>query len=559
MICTKCGKELNEEWKVCPFCQTEVVSKDSCDTEDKDVGSVELDNIAKKYAFEARRRTGRFGFKRIESEAEINGENVKVKTGDKKKGEYSFQKSDIAIVSFATIPMIGAMDIIRFIIFAILIPFTYGLSCFAIALFLKFTLVKNAQVKLVDGRKVQIPIRQKADMVEFLSNVGYSESEVAKLEQSKVSTTRLVLVEWISTLILLLLAAITIPVGLKLYADNMNTAEQNVPEIDNVVRTFDEVGGYSAWVESDYSSKIRTDIVVSLPITQREADNYAVQIGTSLGDIVYVKERDGSLSTEWEWLQNATAFDEDYNSAVFEVTLTIAEYCVLDDEIIPIFFVDDIVSYQTEDGTDNEFENEFVEEYYVFLDSDKRYLSEDEIRQVEADMLRIGRNEIYARHGAIFSSEDLKDYFMSQSWYEGTTPVSEITNSDLNDFEIKNLALIKSIEDEINNVNYTTDVTNEIDTSIIEEYLHESGYWGNESEVEIYFEAIYDENKLDFCIVYESGMVEGYTATITSENTAVYESGDDVFLIEFEDFYEFYATGEIGGCELSGSYVAMVS
>ena len=36
--------------------------------------------------------------------------------------------------------------------------------------------------------------------------------------------------------------------------------------------------------------------------------------------------------------------------------------------------------------------------------------------------LRIMRNEIYARHGYIFDSQDLRDYFSRQSWYR---PVSK--------------------------------------------------------------------------------------------------------------------------------------
>jgi hypothetical protein len=35
--------------------------------------------------------------------------------------------------------------------------------------------------------------------------------------------------------------------------------------------------------------------------------------------------------------------------------------------------------------------------------------------------LRIMRNEIYARHGYIFKSKDLRNYFLSQGWYEPMT------------------------------------------------------------------------------------------------------------------------------------------
>lgn len=100
-----------------------------------------------------------------------------------------------------------------------------------------------------------------------------------------------------------------------------------------------------------------------------------------------------------------------------------------------------------------------VEEYrenldninYIFPDSDEKYLSEDEIRSVSVEDMALGRNEIYARHGYIFNEEPFKSYFESQSWYEGTVP-SDQFNADqvFNDFEKKNVELIKQIEDEVN-------------------------------------------------------------------------------------------------------------
>lgn len=90
---------------------------------------------------------------------------------------------------------------------------------------------------------------------------------------------------------------------------------------------------------------------------------------------------------------------------------------------------------------------------YIFPDSDKKYLSEDEIRTKTVDEMIIGRNEIFARHGYIFTDENLKNHFESTSWYEGTIPAEQF-NSDqvFNDFEKKNIELIKSVEDEINGI-----------------------------------------------------------------------------------------------------------
>ena len=87
---------------------------------------------------------------------------------------------------------------------------------------------------------------------------------------------------------------------------------------------------------------------------------------------------------------------------------------------------------------------------YIFPDSDKKYLSEEEIRSVGTDKIALGRNEIYARHGYIFNGETYRQYFESLSWYEGTIPSDEFNaQAEFNDYEKKNVELIKQIEDEL--------------------------------------------------------------------------------------------------------------
>lgn len=88
--------------------------------------------------------------------------------------------------------------------------------------------------------------------------------------------------------------------------------------------------------------------------------------------------------------------------------------------------------------------------YYVFPESDKRYLTEEEVRAQDPDKLLIGRNEIFARHGRMFDTQELADYFNSQPWYNGTIPASQFDDSVLNEYERANADLIKRIEDEKN-------------------------------------------------------------------------------------------------------------
>lgn len=99
---------------------------------------------------------------------------------------------------------------------------------------------------------------------------------------------------------------------------------------------------------------------------------------------------------------------------------------------------------------DTEVQNNQVQEY-IFPDSDKKYLSEDEVRSVDASLLSLGRNEIFARHGYIFKDDSINQYFKGKSWYQGTVPADQFDiDAVFNDFEKKNVELIKKVENEGN-------------------------------------------------------------------------------------------------------------
>lgn len=86
-------------------------------------------------------------------------------------------------------------------------------------------------------------------------------------------------------------------------------------------------------------------------------------------------------------------------------------------------------------------------EDYLLPDVDSRYLSREEISRLTKEELRLARNEIYARHGRLFNSADLQNYFNKKSWYQGRIPANQFSDSVFNDYERKNLDLIREIED----------------------------------------------------------------------------------------------------------------
>lgn len=93
-------------------------------------------------------------------------------------------------------------------------------------------------------------------------------------------------------------------------------------------------------------------------------------------------------------------------------------------------------------------EAEYVPEYYVFPDSDKRYLTEEDVHEMDASYVRLGLNEIYARHGRKFNDTELQNYFSSQAWYTPEyTPdeFSAIEGSVFNEYEKANVEFLANL------------------------------------------------------------------------------------------------------------------
>ena len=102
---------------------------------------------------------------------------------------------------------------------------------------------------------------------------------------------------------------------------------------------------------------------------------------------------------------------------------------------------------KTDDTPDLSAELEYDEhDDYILDSSDSRYVKKSEVSKMSKKKLRLARNEIFARHGYIFDSADLNKYFNDKNWYIPSIKPSEWSDSLLNKYEKKNIALIKKYE-----------------------------------------------------------------------------------------------------------------
>ena len=106
-------------------------------------------------------------------------------------------------------------------------------------------------------------------------------------------------------------------------------------------------------------------------------------------------------------------------------------------------------SNYSDDYYSEEYDDEYLveDDMYIIPYSDSCYLTEDDLEGLTSEELRLARNEIYARHGRMFLSEDLQEYFDEQSWYEPIYEADEFQEDWLNDYEKTNAYFIKDFEE----------------------------------------------------------------------------------------------------------------
>lgn len=80
---------------------------------------------------------------------------------------------------------------------------------------------------------------------------------------------------------------------------------------------------------------------------------------------------------------------------------------------------------------------------YFNSESSQRLLRPEELKGLTPFQLKIMKNEIFARHGFIFTDSDMAAYFSGQTWY---VPSPDFTAQKLTQAERENIALIERQE-----------------------------------------------------------------------------------------------------------------
>ena len=81
----------------------------------------------------------------------------------------------------------------------------------------------------------------------------------------------------------------------------------------------------------------------------------------------------------------------------------------------------------------------------LFRHTADRYFTAEDFADCSEDILKLAKNEIYARHGRMFLDREIYKYFLTRMWYEPTYAPEEFDESCLNEYEKANIELLVSL------------------------------------------------------------------------------------------------------------------
>ncbi len=80
------------------------------------------------------------------------------------------------------------------------------------------------------------------------------------------------------------------------------------------------------------------------------------------------------------------------------------------------------------------------------FETDQKYYTKEDFESEPMLVIHLAKNEIYARHGYIFTNEDLYNYFMGCIWYNPTCDSRDFDDSIFNEYEKANLEILSDLD-----------------------------------------------------------------------------------------------------------------
>lgn len=191
MYCEECGKKLDTDDELCPECRKKLEEEQKRrESQENETEDKTEDISTKEFIVKGQRRRGTILASRVryESQVLICGDQIEVNTKNYqfKEGEYCFAKQDIEEICGKIKPMWSLGDIIRFLVFGLMIPVTKWQSIWGILWSIKLMICNCIEIHLKDGRKVCIPVIQYADINPVLMEIGGQQEKIEEFLKKQI-------------------------------------------------------------------------------------------------------------------------------------------------------------------------------------------------------------------------------------------------------------------------------------------------------------------------------------------------------------------------------------
>lgn len=167
-------------------------------------------------------------------------------------------------------------------------------------------------------------------------------------------------------------------------------------------------------------------------------------------DVENLSEEALFLALQEIYARHGAAFDDPALQAYFAArswySQSSQEYALNDYEAANVTLLETQIAIRK--GTLDTANNPYLKytEDYLLSESGSRLLTEGELLNLPKSKLTAARNEIFARHGYIFSSEELRVYFYTKAWYVPSVQGDDFDSGTLSKQEHQNITLLKSLE-----------------------------------------------------------------------------------------------------------------
>ena len=145
------------------------------------------------------------------------------------------------------------------------------------------------------------------------------------------------------------------------------------------------------------------------------------------------------LPTDVQYAQNNEAAQKEYTAMASEINQIAAGIQILVTGDGP---QTEAIQIQEQTQAQAQAQAQADSSEYILPESSERALTDADVQGMSYDDLQMAINEIYARHGRIFGTESIQQYFEGKSWYQGTTDADHFSDSVFSSVENQNIQFL---------------------------------------------------------------------------------------------------------------------